>query len=119
MEAAQLRRIFLDYFAQNAHTVVPSASLIPHDPTLLFTVAGMVPFKPYYSGEETPPFKRAVSIQKCFRAADIDLIGLPEGEADFEVIQVASTILKSFGAKESDFVIRMNSRSLLNAASAH
>ncbi|HUY17470.1 MAG TPA: alanine--tRNA ligase [Acidimicrobiales bacterium] len=83
MEAAQLRRIFLDYFAQNAHTVVPSASLIPHDPTLLFTVAGMVPFKPYYSGEETPPFTRAVSIQKCFRAADIDLIGTTQRHLTF------------------------------------
>jgi len=83
VEAAQLRRIFLDYFAQNAHTVVPSASLIPHDPTLLFTVAGMVPFKPYYSGEETPPYKRAVSIQKCFRAADIDLIGTTQRHLTF------------------------------------
>jgi alanyl-tRNA synthetase len=83
VEAAQLRRIFLDYFAQNGHTVVPSASLIPHDPTLLFTVAGMVPFKPYYSGEETPPYKRAVSIQKCFRAADIDLIGTTQRHLTF------------------------------------
>jgi alanyl-tRNA synthetase len=83
VEAAQLRRIFLDYFAQNGHIVVPSASLIPHDPTLLFTVAGMVPFKPYYSGEETPPYKRAVSIQKCFRAADIDLIGTTQRHLTF------------------------------------
>ena len=83
MEAAQLRRIFLDYFAQNGHTVVPSASLIPHDPTLLFTVAGMVPFKPYYSGEEIPPYPRAVSIQKCFRAADIDLIGTTQRHLTF------------------------------------
>ncbi len=83
MEAAQLRRIFLDYFAQNGHTVVPSASLIPHDPTLLFTVAGMVPFKPYYSGEETPPYLRAVSIQKCFRAADIDIIGTTQRHLTF------------------------------------
>ncbi|MHB8378950.1 MAG: alanine--tRNA ligase [Acidimicrobiales bacterium] len=83
MEAAQLRRIFLDYFAANAHAVVPSASLIPHDPTLLFTVAGMVPFKPYFSGEETPPYRRAVSIQKCFRAADIDLIGTTQRHLTF------------------------------------
>ena len=83
MEAAQLRRIFLDYFAQNGHTVVPSSSLIPHDPTLLFTVAGMVPFKPYYSGEETPPYLRAVSIQKCFRAADIDIIGTTQRHLTF------------------------------------
>jgi alanyl-tRNA synthetase len=83
VEAAQLRRIFLDYFAQNGHTVVPSASLIPHDPTLLFTVAGMVPFKAYYSGEETPPYLRAVSIQKCFRAADIDIIGTTQRHLTF------------------------------------
>jgi alanyl-tRNA synthetase len=83
MEAAQLRSIFLDYFARNGHTVVPSASLIPHDPTLLFTVAGMVPFKPYFSGEESPPFRRAVSVQKCFRAADIENIGITQRHLTF------------------------------------
>ena len=75
VEAAQLRSIFLDYFAENGHTVVPSASLIPHDPSLLFTIAGMVPFKPYFLEEEIAPYKRAVSVQKCFRAPDIDIIG--------------------------------------------
>jgi len=75
VEAAELRSTFLDYFAKNGHTVVPSASLIPHDPSLLFTIAGMVPFKPYFLEEEIAPFKRAVSIQKCFRAPDIDIIG--------------------------------------------
>ena len=83
MEAAQLRSIFIDYFAQNGHTVVPSASLIPHDPSLLFTVAGMVPFKPYFLGEEVPDFNRAVSIQKCFRAADIDQIGTTQRHLTF------------------------------------
>lgn len=75
MEAAELRSIFLTYFAENGHTIVPSASLIPHDPSLLFTVAGMVPFKPYFTEEEVAPYPRAVSIQKCFRAPDIDIIG--------------------------------------------
>jgi alanyl-tRNA synthetase len=83
VEAAQLRSIFLDYFAANGHTVVPSASLIPHDPSLLFTVAGMVPFKPYFSGEETPPYRRAVSVQKCFRASDIEIIGTTQRHLTF------------------------------------
>ena len=83
MEAAQLRSIFLDYFADNGHTVVPSASLIPHDPSLLFTVAGMVPFKPYFTGEEPAPYPRAVSVQKCFRALDIDIIGTTQRHLTF------------------------------------
>lgn len=83
MEAAQLRSIFLDYFAQNGHTIVPSASLIPHDPSLLFTVAGMVPFKPYFLGEQVPDFDRAVTIQKCFRAPDIDIIGTTQRHLTF------------------------------------
>ena len=79
MKANELRRAFTDFFTERGHTHQPSASLIPHDPTLLFTVAGMVPFKNYFTGEEAAPFKRAVSIQKCVRAGgkhnDLDEIG--------------------------------------------
>jgi alanyl-tRNA synthetase len=77
--ADQLRDTFIEFFAARAHTVVPSASLIPHDPTVLFTVAGMVPFKPYFVGDEVPAYKRAVSSQKCARAGgkhnDLDDVG--------------------------------------------
>jgi len=77
--ADELRSSFIDFFTSRGHTHVPSASLIPHDPTLLFNVAGMVPFKPYFVGDETPPFKRAVSAQKCVRAGgkhnDLDDVG--------------------------------------------
>jgi len=83
VEAAQLRSIFLNYFAENGHTIVPSASLIPHDQSLLFTVAGMVPFKPYFTEEETAPHNRAVSIQKCFRTGDIDQIGTTQRHLTF------------------------------------
>ncbi|MFN6119004.1 MAG: alanine--tRNA ligase, partial [Actinomycetes bacterium] len=77
--ADELRTAFTGFFADRGHQVVPSASLIPHDPTVLFTVAGMVPFKPYFVGDETPPYKRAVSSQKCARAGgkhnDLDDVG--------------------------------------------
>lgn len=77
--ADDLRQAFVGFFADRQHTVVPSASLIPFDPTIMFTVAGMVPFKPYFVGEETAPFNRAVSVQKCVRAGgkhnDLDDVG--------------------------------------------
>ncbi len=77
--ADELRQSFIDFFAARQHTAVPSASLIPHDPTVLFNVAGMVPFKPYFVGDEAAPFPRAVSSQKCVRAGgkhnDLDDVG--------------------------------------------
>ena len=68
MDANQLRQAFTTFFAERDHEVVPSGSLIPHDATLLFTNAGMVPFKSYFLGEEAPPYKRATTVQKCVRA---------------------------------------------------
>src|SRR5829696_7639938 len=75
MQTAEIRRRFLEHFAQRGHTVVPSASLISPDPSLLFTVAGMVPFIPYLTGREPAPFPRATSVQKCVRTLDIEEVG--------------------------------------------
>jgi alanyl-tRNA synthetase len=82
-DAAQLRASFLGYFAERGHTVVPSASLIPHDPSVLFTIAGMVPFKPFFLGDEEAPWPRATSVQKCFRTVDIDVVGTTERHCTF------------------------------------
>jgi alanyl-tRNA synthetase len=75
MDTAEIRRRFVAHFRAVAHTAVPSASLLVDDPTLLFVNAGMVPFKPYFLGQETPPYARAVSVQKCIRTPDIDDVG--------------------------------------------
>src|SRR5579872_1246831 len=83
MDAHQLRSTFTDFYAERGHAVVPSASLIPHDPTVLFTIAGMVPFKPYFLGEEPAPWPRATSVQKCFRTNDIEIIGTTQRHCTF------------------------------------
>jgi alanyl-tRNA synthetase len=75
MQTAEIRRRFLEHFAERGHTVVPSASLISPDPSLLFTIAGMVPFIPYLTGREPAPYPRAASVQKCVRTLDIEEVG--------------------------------------------
>src|SRR5665647_2641852 len=75
MRTAEIRRRWLDFFAQRDHTVVPSASLISPDPSTLFTIAGMVPFIPYMLGQQAAPWPRATSVQKCVRTQDIEEVG--------------------------------------------
>ncbi|MEH2387165.1 MAG: alanine--tRNA ligase [Nostoc sp.] len=71
----EIRNIFLDFFAQRDHQILPSASLVPEDPTVLLTIAGMLPFKPIFLGQRTPEFKRATTSQKCIRTNDIENVG--------------------------------------------
>lgn len=75
MQTHEIARRWTTFFEKHNHTVVPSASLVSPDPSLLFTVAGMVPFIPYFLGQQTPPYTRATSIQKCIRTADIEEVG--------------------------------------------
>lgn len=75
MNTAEIAQRYLDYFEKNGHVIVPSASLVTDDPSLLFTVAGMVPFIPYLTGIVPPPYPRAADVQKCIRTNDIEEVG--------------------------------------------
>ncbi|MFN6559247.1 MAG: alanine--tRNA ligase [Nostoc sp. ChiSLP01] len=71
----EIRKTFLDFYAGRGHQILPSASLVPEDPTVLLTIAGMLPFKPIFLGQRTPEFKRATTSQKCIRTNDIENVG--------------------------------------------
>jgi len=83
MESAEIARRFLAYFEQQGHAIVPSASLVADDPTVLFVIAGMQPFKPYLLGQQTPPWRRVADVQKCLRTLDIDEVGKTTRHATF------------------------------------
>ena len=87
MNGDQIRDSFIKFFQDKGHLHMPSASLIPAgDPTLLFTSAGMVPFKPFFMGEQTPPNRRLTSSQKSFRTTDIDEVGDHKHVTFFEML---------------------------------
>lgn len=75
MKTAEIAKRYLDYFGKNDHTIVPSASLVSDDPSILFTIAGMVPFIPYLTGVVPAPYPRAADVQKCIRTNDIEEVG--------------------------------------------
>ncbi|HEY9749773.1 MAG TPA: alanine--tRNA ligase-related protein, partial [Allocoleopsis sp.] len=75
LSGAQIRQKFLDFYAARGHQVLPSASLVPEDPTVLLTIAGMLPFKPIFLGQRSPEFPRATTSQKCIRTNDIENVG--------------------------------------------
>ena len=83
MRTSEIRTRWLDYFAANGHEIRPSVSLVSPEPSILFTVAGMVPFIPYILGTEPPPWPRAASVQKCIRTNDIDNVGVTTRHGTF------------------------------------
>lgn len=87
MKSNEIRRVFIEFFAERGHLHVPSSSLVPHnDPTVLLTTAGMQQMTPYFLGLERPPSVRMTSIQKCFRTVDIDEVGDEEHLTFFEML---------------------------------
>ncbi len=83
MDADRLRRAFTEFFVERGHLALPPASLVPNDPTVLFTIAGMVPFKQFFLGDAEPPARRATTIQPCLRTNDIELVGHTERHCTF------------------------------------
>ncbi len=83
MRSPEIRRRFVDFFVARDHRHLPSSPLIPNDPTLLLTTAGMVQFKPYFLGEATPEFRRATTVQKCARTVDIENVGVTSRHLTF------------------------------------
>lgn len=75
LSGAQIRQTFLEFYAARGHQILPSASLVPEDPTVLLTIAGMLPFKPIFLGQRSPEFLRATTAQKCIRTNDIENVG--------------------------------------------
>jgi alanyl-tRNA synthetase len=75
LSGAQIRQAFLQFFSERGHTILPSASLVPEDPTVLLTIAGMLPFKPIFLGQKEAPVPRATTAQKCIRTNDIENVG--------------------------------------------
>ena len=86
MKASEIRQKFLNFFKENKHTIVLSSSLLPQDPSVLFTTAGMQQFKPYYLGEASPYGKNTASSQKCIRTSDIDEVGDESHLTFFEML---------------------------------
>jgi len=86
MKSSEIRQKFLDFFEKNKHTIVPSGSLLPKDPSVLFTTAGMQQFKPYYLGEPSPFGENTASCQKCFRTSDIEEVGDESHLTFFEML---------------------------------
>jgi alanyl-tRNA synthetase len=87
MSSDQLRQVYIQFFQERDHLVMPSSSLIPAgDPTLLLTTAGMVQMKPYFLGEVSPPSRRMTSAQKCFRTTDLDIVGDHKHLTFFEML---------------------------------
>lgn len=83
LSGSDIRTKFLDFYVDREHTPIPSASLVPEDPTVLLTIAGMLPFKPIFLGQRTPEFKRATTSQKCIRTNDIENVGVTKRHHTF------------------------------------